>query len=96
MLFDLGQGSFSELWRYLPPAGIDAVVISHMHADHNVDLIPLRHWVRYDNNGKGPALFGPTDLRPRFAEFQMPYAESSNLPDFFFELGGGCSPKVRS
>ena len=30
-----------------------------MHADHNVDLIPLRHWVKYANHGYGPALYAP-------------------------------------
>ena len=59
---DLGQGSFSELWRYRSPGTLAAIVISHMHADHNVDLVPLRHWVKFANRGKGPQLFGPTDL----------------------------------
>lgn len=49
-----------------------------MHADHNVDLIPLRHWVRYENRGYGPALFGPTELRARFGAFQ---ADSEFLAD---------------
>ncbi len=85
---DLGQGSFSQLWRYTSPARITAVVISHMHADHNVDLIPLRHWARYGNHHNGPALFGPTDLRRRFSEFQVPYSEPSVHTDFFSDLKG--------
>ena len=86
---DMGQGSFAELWRYTSPANVAAVVISHMHADHNVDLIPLRHWARYGHQGAGPALFGPTDLRRRFAEFQVPYSEPSVHTDFFSDLQGG-------
>ena len=31
--------------------------ISHLHADHNVDLVPLRHWVRTRTSGYGPALY---------------------------------------
>ena len=77
-MLDLGQGSFAELWRYRSPATVTAVVISHLHADHNVDLIPLRHWVKYANDGDGPALHGPTELRERFTEFQGPY--SSRAP----------------
>jgi ribonuclease BN (tRNA processing enzyme) len=88
LVLDMGQGSFSELWRYKSPAKISAVVISHMHADHNVDLVPLRHWARYGNRGYGPALFGPTDLRRRFSEFQMPYSEPSALTDFLSDLKG--------
>lgn len=89
VLFDLGQGSFAQLWRYMSPAKVSAVVISHMHADHNVDLVPLRHWTRYGHKGVGPALHGPTDLRPRYADFQMTYSEPSPLRDFFADLAGG-------
>ncbi len=88
ILLDLGQGSFAEVWRYLSPDDIAAVVISHMHADHNVDLVPLRHWARYRNERKGPAVFGPTDLRSRYSNFQMPYSEPSTKPDFFEDLAG--------
>lgn len=89
LVLDLGQGSFASLWRYTSPAKVDAVVISHMHADHNVDLVPLRHWARYGHKGVGPELYGPTDLRPRYADFQMAYAEPSHLKDFFSDLKGG-------
>jgi ribonuclease BN (tRNA processing enzyme) len=70
IVLDLGQGSFSELWRYRSPGTVAAIFISHMHADHNVDLIPLRHWVKFENRGYGPALFAPRELRARFGEFQ--------------------------
>jgi ribonuclease BN (tRNA processing enzyme) len=89
VVLDLGQGSFSELWRYRSPATVAAVLISHMHADHNVDLIPLRLWARYANDGRGPALYGPTHLRERFADFQGPYGEPTTELDYFHELAGG-------
>jgi ribonuclease BN (tRNA processing enzyme) len=81
VVLDLGQGSFSELWRYSSFADVSAVAISHMHADHNVDLIPLRHWVRYANRGYGPALYGPRELRRRLGEYQ-------SQPDFLSDLAG--------
>ncbi len=76
---DLGQGSFAETWRYGSFADISAIAISHLHADHNVDLIPLRHWVRYQNKGYGPALFAPGELRSRIGRFQ---ADSEFMSDF--------------
>ena len=82
IILDLGQGSFNELWRYRSPAKVAAVFISHMHADHNVDLVPLRHWVKFANRGYGPALFGPKDIRPRYNAFQADR-------DFFDDLKGG-------
>ena len=81
ILLDLGQGSFSELWQHQSPARVAAIVISHMHADHNVDLVPLRHWVRYRNRGYGPALFGPSELRARLGAYQAD-------PDFLSDLAG--------
>jgi hypothetical protein len=35
-----------------------------------VDLIPLRHWVRFENRHYGPALYGPTELRARLGHYQ--------------------------
>ena len=70
IVLDFGQGSFAQLWQHTKPSDVAAVAISHMHADHNVDLIPLRHWVKFDNRGYGPALFTPTALRKRFGDFQ--------------------------
>ena len=79
IVLDLGAGSFSETWRYTSFGDVAAVFISHMHADHNVDLIPLRHWVKYANRGYGPALYGPPELRARFSEFQADKAFLSDL-----------------
>jgi ribonuclease BN (tRNA processing enzyme) len=81
IVLDLGAGSFPELWRYASFGDIAAVFISHTHADHNVDLIPLRHWVKYVNRGYGPALHGPAELRARVGQFQ---AE----PEFLSDLHG--------
>jgi ribonuclease BN (tRNA processing enzyme) len=81
VLFDLGQGAFSETWRHASFGDIAAVFVSHMHSDHNVDLIPLRHWVRFENRAYGPALYGPRALRPRLGAFQSD-------PDFLSDFAG--------
>lgn len=81
ILLDLGQGAFAETWRYTSFTDVAAVAISHMHADHNVDLIPLRHWVKFENRGYGPALYGPSELRRRIGDFQAD-------PDFLADLHG--------
>jgi ribonuclease BN (tRNA processing enzyme) len=44
---DLGTGGFANLVRFRTPESIDAVVVSHMHADHFIDVIPLRYALRY-------------------------------------------------
>lgn len=65
IVLDMGQGAFSELARYRQPDEIDGVVISHLHADHLVDLIPLRHYLKYEAAAGMRALHGPAGLRGR-------------------------------
>lgn len=40
LLVDCGSGVFSKLRRFRDYIDVDAVVITHMHADHFLDLIP--------------------------------------------------------
>jgi ribonuclease BN (tRNA processing enzyme) len=47
VLLDLGQGSFPRLIQALEPSALDAVLISHLHPDHFIDLVPLRHYLAY-------------------------------------------------
>lgn len=43
VLLDCGNGVFGKLRRHHDYTEIDAVVISHMHADHFLDLIPFSY-----------------------------------------------------
>jgi ribonuclease BN (tRNA processing enzyme) len=47
IVLDLGQGAFPRLAAQLEPSTIDAVFVSHLHPDHFVDLIALRHYLRW-------------------------------------------------
>ncbi len=47
ILLDLGQGSFQRIFREVPPEDLEAIVVSHLHPDHFIDLVPLRHYLRY-------------------------------------------------
>lgn len=46
-MFDLGTGALANLRRHVDYDRLGSVVISHMHADHFIDLIPLRYALRY-------------------------------------------------
>lgn len=48
LLLDLGQGSLPRCFAHCDPAALDAVVVSHLHPDHFIDLVPLRHYLRYE------------------------------------------------
>ena len=43
ILLDAGPGVVSQLLRRAQPTDLDAVVISHMHTDHFLDLVTLRY-----------------------------------------------------
>ena len=46
-LLDCGNGVFSKLRRYRDYTKVDAVVISHLHADHFLDLVPFSYALTY-------------------------------------------------
>lgn len=43
VLFDIGSGIASRLEDSVGAAGLDGLVIGHMHADHWIDIAPLRY-----------------------------------------------------
>jgi ribonuclease BN (tRNA processing enzyme) len=47
VLLDCGSGVFSQLRRVRDYVDVDAIVVSHMHADHFLDLIPYAHALTY-------------------------------------------------
>ena len=47
ILLDLGHGSFQRIFREAQPEDLSAIVVSHLHPDHFIDLVPLRHYLRY-------------------------------------------------
>ena len=47
VVLDLGHGAFAGLASRIAPESLATVFISHLHPDHFVDLVALRHWLRY-------------------------------------------------
>ena len=93
VLLDMGQGTFAELTRYRAAEDLDGVLVSHLHADHLVDLVPLRHYLLYEAEAPGKvALHGPRELRHRFDAFQgegfLDCLTGDGLEPGVFELSG--------
>jgi ribonuclease BN (tRNA processing enzyme) len=47
MALDLGHGAFAGLAARIRPEDLETVAISHLHPDHFIDLVPLRHYLRH-------------------------------------------------
>jgi ribonuclease BN (tRNA processing enzyme) len=66
LLLDFGQGAFPNLAAAWEPSQLAAIVISHLHPDHFIDLVSLRHYLRYELRPPGRVrVLGPSGLGGR-------------------------------
>ena len=56
---DCGNGSFANLQQHVHPSDLTAVVISHAHADHCVDIYGLHVLFKYGLDRKYLPVFAP-------------------------------------
>src|SRR5829696_2270771 len=80
VLLDCGNGVFAKLRERIDYVDVDAVVISHLHADHFLDLVPYSYALTYaprqqpvpvhtwpgTDNPARPALHAPPGARETF------------------------------
>jgi len=66
LVLDLGQGAFPRLATALEPSTLTAVVVSHLHPDHFIDLVALRHYLRWEfHPGRRVRVIAPAGLAHR-------------------------------
>ncbi|MFL5685738.1 MAG: MBL fold metallo-hydrolase [Chloroflexota bacterium] len=66
IVLDLGQGSFPRLAATLEPSTVDAVFVSHLHPDHFIDLVAMRHYLRWQfHPERHVRVIAPTGLAGR-------------------------------
>lgn len=66
LLLDLGQGALPGVFATGEPADLDAVLVSHLHPDHFIDLVALRHYLRWEcAPARRVAVHGPRALGDR-------------------------------
>ena len=84
ILLDLGSGALGPLQRHSDLLEIDAVVLSHLHADHCLDMCAYVVFRRYHPAGRPPRLpvFGPRGTHGRLAAAYEPTSTES-LNDVF-------------
>jgi ribonuclease BN (tRNA processing enzyme) len=89
LLVDCGCGVFSKLRRYHDYASVDAVVISHLHADHFLDLVPYAYGLSYSarqpERPRRPRLYAPAGATETFRRVVGAWG-SEDLIEHAFEL----------
>jgi ribonuclease BN (tRNA processing enzyme) len=70
LVMDMGSGALGTLHRFLDPALVDGVVLSHLHADHCLDLCGFYVLRKYHPTGAQPKIpvWGPEGTALRMAK----------------------------
>lgn len=71
ILMDAGNGSVGPLQSYVQPRDLDAVLLSHLHADHCLDLCSMYVALRYHPDGRPERripVYGPKGSFRRLAD----------------------------
>jgi ribonuclease BN (tRNA processing enzyme) len=82
LLIDLGSGAFGPLQRHSTIRDIDAIALSHLHADHCLDLPGLFVWRRYHPTPapERGVIYGPANTWSRLGSASSP--EGGDIDDF--------------
>ena len=90
VLLDLGNGSLGQLHRYADPLEVDAVLVSHLHADHCLDLCGYYVMRKYHPSGPQPRIpvWGPAGTAERMARaYDLP-VDPGMTEEFDFRAWG--------
>ena len=99
LLLDCGNGVFSKLRRFRDYVEVGAVIISHLHADHCLDLVPFAYALSYaprqqpvpvagwpgTEHPARPALYAPVGASETFREIVSHWG-SEDLIERAFDL----------
>jgi ribonuclease BN (tRNA processing enzyme) len=75
LVLDLGAGALGQLQRHVGLLDVDAVYVSHLHADHCIDLVAYSYARRFHPSGIPPRLpvYGPAGTCERICNaFEEP------------------------
>jgi ribonuclease BN (tRNA processing enzyme) len=101
ILIDCGTGVLSNLQKIVELHAVSDIIITHMHADHFIDLIPYRYALKYGLNysqSVRPKLHLPPGGIKVLNQVVIPFSESDNFfadvfdvseynPEMTFRLG---------
>jgi ribonuclease BN (tRNA processing enzyme) len=100
VMIDAGPGTVANLQRHLALGELDAVVLSHSHADHWTDFMVLKTALKYGLDLEGLAVFGTaetlamvvaaahSDLAPTIDWQVVSDGDTAQVADLAFQFSG--------
>ncbi|QOQ38566.1 MBL fold metallo-hydrolase [Trueperella pecoris] len=90
IILDFGPGAMGHLLRYADPARIDGMFLSHLHADHCVDIVGMQVYRRWYPEGALPRIpvFSPGDGAARTRGISGDPSEETYASEFEFQQIG--------
>ncbi|WP_329019520.1 MBL fold metallo-hydrolase [Streptomyces sp. NBC_00690] len=86
LLLDMGNGALGELQRHVGLYDLDAIFLSHLHADHCIDMCAyfVARYYRHDG-GRCPALpvYGPEGTEQRLTTAYADTPSPSSMSEVF-------------
>jgi len=69
LVLDLGNGALGALQRYTALSDVDAICLSHLHADHCIDMLGYSVYQKYHPAGPRPRIpvYGPRGTADRLS-----------------------------
>ena len=84
VLVDCGTGVFSKLRSVCDPRAVKAVLITHVHADHIMDLLPYSHALSHVyGGGAKPLLLGPPGSTAVLGQIAAAFGMTGQIEDAF-------------
>jgi ribonuclease BN (tRNA processing enzyme) len=87
---DCGNGTFPALQQHIPIDDLSAVVITHLHPDHCVDLYSLHVLVRYGSDRSDVPVYAPPDAEQRLGALVADWGDAF----VWNRIGDGAHAKV--
>jgi ribonuclease BN (tRNA processing enzyme) len=86
ILLDLGNGALGALQRHIDPMSLNAIVLSHLHPDHCLDVCGLYVMRKYHPGAPRERLpiHGPTGTAARLARAYDPAPDADLTDEFSF------------
>jgi ribonuclease BN (tRNA processing enzyme) len=86
LVVDLGSGALGSLQRHMSLDDVDAVVLSHLHPDHCIDMCGFYVYRRYHPDGARPVIpvYGPEGTGARLARAYDSLDETGMSSEFEF------------